>query len=201
MKKILIISIILIFANLKGLSQNTSEKNVKSIIVNRKGHSFVKTLNGDFYGYGNNKFFRRTYNQSINGEFIRTADIQENENYIFLTVVTGKQCVKEQIDKYILPLNKKSSHYLIEDVKGINANKNLVVFFKLLDDNGDLNKSLYPLTLKNIKTNKTQILKVSLVGKCASEKVENVKFVNNEVVVEYLDEKNILKIFKEKIVL
>ena len=184
---------------LKCASQVPSDKNIDSIAVSSDIQSFVKTVDGDFYGYGSKKFFRKTYNMGFNTQFIRTKDIQGNADFIFLTIFTTINCVKEQIDKYVLPMNSKHDYYIIDDVKAMDIQKNLVVFFKHFEESGYPNESLFPLILKNLKTNKIQVLEVPLIGECRSEKVESVAFKNQMIVIAYLDENDVLTVVEKAI--
>ena len=175
-------------------SKDPREDSIKTIIVNPKIESYIKTYKGNFYGYGNKNFFRRTYNMSINGEFIRPNDIIGNDDFIFLTVVTGKKCVKEQLDKYILPMSEESNYEFIEDIKSVNANTNVIALFVEFDDEGNKNK--FPLRLLNIENKKTQVIEISLQSECGSEQIESVKLLEKKIIIEYLSESNKSKIFE-----
>jgi hypothetical protein len=180
-----------------NLHQTVDPDSIKKIIVDTIAQSYIETYKGSFYGYGNNHFFKLKYNSCVEGDFIRTNDIKGNNDFIFLTVVTGRICLKEEQGKFILPMNEKNDYEYFENVQAVDLSTNIIAYFSILDKNGNSNS--FPLHLLNLKTRKEQMLGISFDEDCAGENINSVKILDKKVIIEYYNRDNILQKFETAI--
>jgi hypothetical protein len=177
--------------------QTVDPDSIKKIIVDTIAQSYIITYKGSFYGYGNKHFFKLKYNSCVEGDFIRTNDIEGNNDFIFLTVVTGRICLKEEQGKFILPMSEKNDYEYFENVQAVDLSTNIIAYFSIFDKNGNSNS--FPLHLLNLNTRKEQMLGISFDKDCAGENINSVKILDKKVIIEYYTKENILQKFETAI--